>query len=82
MTASRTFPQPPHRSIPLTRIRCCAPQPEQFQTPYVVVFKPEPPERPALLGDGRFYLRPYWGPSGWVCLDFTASPSTGRRSPS
>lgn len=73
MTASRTFPQPPHRSLPLTRTRCCASQPEQFQTPYAVVFKPEPPERPALLGDGRFYLPPYWGPSGWVGLDFTAA---------
>jgi predicted DNA-binding protein (MmcQ/YjbR family) len=41
--------------------------------PYRVVFKPEPPERPALLGDGRFYLPRYWGPSGWVALDFTAA---------
>src|SRR6266540_126928 len=31
MTASRTLPQPPHRSLPLTRTHCCAPQPEQFQ---------------------------------------------------
>ena len=44
------------------------------QHPYAVVFKPEPPERPALLGDGRFYRPPYWGASGWVGLDFTAAP--------
>jgi predicted DNA-binding protein (MmcQ/YjbR family) len=42
--------------------------------PYAVVFKPEPPERPALLEDKRFYLPPYFGPSGWVALDFTAAP--------
>ena len=42
--------------------------------PYAVVFKPEPPERPALLDDGRFYRPPYWGPSGWLALDFTAAP--------
>jgi predicted DNA-binding protein (MmcQ/YjbR family) len=42
--------------------------------PYAVVFKPEPPERPALLQEARFYLPPYFGPSGWVALDFTAAP--------
>jgi len=42
--------------------------------PYAVVFKPEPPELPALLGDGRFYVPAYFGPSGWVALDFTAAP--------
>jgi DNA-binding CsgD family transcriptional regulator/predicted DNA-binding protein (MmcQ/YjbR family) len=42
--------------------------------PYAVVFKPEPPERPALLDDGRFYVPAYFGPSGWVALDFTAAP--------
>jgi hypothetical protein len=44
------------------------------QHSYAVVFKPEPPERPALLEDKRFYLPPYFGPSGWVALDFTAAP--------
>jgi hypothetical protein len=39
-----------------------------------VAFKPEPPERPALLDEGRFYVPAYWGPSGWVGLDFTAAP--------
>jgi hypothetical protein len=31
-------------------------------------------ERPALLGDSRFYVPAYFGPSGWVALDFTAAP--------
>lgn len=42
--------------------------------PYAVVFKPEPPERPALLEDDRFYVPPYFGASGWLALDFTAAP--------
>jgi predicted DNA-binding protein (MmcQ/YjbR family) len=42
--------------------------------PYAVVFKPEPEERPALLDDGRFYSPPYFGPSGWLALDFGAAP--------
>jgi hypothetical protein len=41
---------------------------------HAVVFKPEPPERPALPEDKRFYPPPYFGPSGWVALDFTAAP--------
>ena len=40
---------------------------------HAVVFKPDPEERPALLGDGRFYSPPYFGASGWVALDFTAA---------
>lgn len=40
--------------------------------PYGVVFKPAPEERPALLADDRFYVPPYFGPSGWLALDFTA----------
>ena len=38
---------------------------------YSVVFKPDDAERPALLDDPRFYVPPYWGPSGWLGLDFT-----------
>jgi hypothetical protein len=34
-----------------------------------VIFKPDVDERPALLGDDRFYKPPYWGPSGWLGLD-------------
>ena len=41
---------------------------------YSVVFKPESDERAALLEDPRFYLPPYWGPSGWLGLDLTAAP--------
>ena len=40
---------------------------------YSLVFKPEATERPALLGDPRFYMPPYWGASGWLALDFTAA---------
>jgi predicted DNA-binding protein (MmcQ/YjbR family) len=42
--------------------------------PYGVIFKPEPVERPALVEDPRFYVPPYFGPSGWLALDFTAAP--------
>jgi hypothetical protein len=41
---------------------------------YSVVFKPEPDERDALIADDRFYVPPYFGPSGWLALDFTAAP--------
>lgn len=41
---------------------------------YAVVFRPEVAERTALLDDQRFYVPPYWGPSGWLALDFTAAP--------
>lgn len=40
--------------------------------PHAVVFKPEPDERLALLDDRRFYVPAYFGPSGWLALDFTA----------
>lgn len=42
--------------------------------PYAVIFKPEPDEREALLGDARFYAPPYFGPGGWLALDLTAAP--------
>jgi predicted DNA-binding protein (MmcQ/YjbR family) len=41
---------------------------------HTVIFKPDAEERPALLGDDRFYSPPYWGPSGWLGLDLTAAP--------
>jgi predicted DNA-binding protein (MmcQ/YjbR family) len=41
---------------------------------YAVVFKPEPEERPALLGDARFYAPPYFGAAGWLALDLSAAP--------
>ena len=40
---------------------------------YSLVFSPDAAERPALLDDSRFYVPPYWGPSGWLALDFTAA---------
>jgi predicted DNA-binding protein (MmcQ/YjbR family) len=42
--------------------------------PFALVFKPDPAERPALLGDPRFYVPPYYGPSGWLALDLTVAP--------
>ena len=31
----------------------------------------EADERPALVSDQRFYVPPYFGPGGWLALDFT-----------
>jgi len=42
--------------------------------PFAVIFKPESAERPALLEDPRFYIPAYFGPGGWVALDFTVAP--------
>jgi hypothetical protein len=39
-----------------------------------VVFKPDSDERPALVGDPRFYVPPYFGPGGWLALDFLVAP--------
>ena len=41
--------------------------------PWGVIFKPEGDERRALIEDERFYSPPYWGPGGWLALDFTAA---------
>ena len=41
---------------------------------HAVVFKPEPEERPALLGDARFSVPPYFGASGWLALDLATTP--------
>lgn len=42
--------------------------------PYGMFFKPDPDDRVALLEDDRFYAPPYYGPSGWLALDFEAAP--------
>ena len=42
--------------------------------PYGVIFKPDADDRLALLEDDRFYSPPYWGPSGWLALDFETAP--------
>jgi predicted DNA-binding protein (MmcQ/YjbR family) len=43
------------------------------QHPFAVIFKPESDERPVLVEDPRFYVPAYYGPSGWLSLDFTAA---------
>lgn len=42
--------------------------------PYGVIFKPDADDRHALLEDDRFYSPPYYGPGGWLTLDFEAAP--------
>lgn len=42
--------------------------------PYGVIFKPDTDDRHALLDDERFYSPPYYGPGGWLTLDFEAAP--------
>lgn len=34
-----------------------------------LIIKPDPDERPALVGDPRFFAPPYFGPGGWLALD-------------
>lgn len=34
---------------------------------------PNPDEAAALLDDPRFFVPAYWGPYGWIGLDFTAA---------
>ena len=41
--------------------------------PLGMIFKPDPEDRLALLEDPRFYVPPYYGPSGWLALDFQAA---------
>ncbi len=43
--------------------------------PYTMVFKPDADERLALIQDDRFFVPPYWGPSGWLGIDLD-SPDT------
>jgi hypothetical protein len=45
---------------------------------HAVVFKPDLPERPALVDDPRFFVPPYLGPSGWLALDFAVAPVDWR----
>jgi hypothetical protein len=42
--------------------------------PYTVIFKPDADDRAALLEDERFYSPPYFGPGGWLSLDFDVAP--------
>ncbi|PJJ65064.1 MmcQ/YjbR family DNA-binding protein [Compostimonas suwonensis] len=38
--------------------------------PHSIVFKPDSEERLAFLEDPRFFVPPYFGPSGWLAIDF------------
>lgn len=40
--------------------------------PRSIVFKPDPEERRALIQDSRFFVPPYFGPAGWLAIDFGA----------
>ncbi|PXA70368.1 MmcQ/YjbR family DNA-binding protein [Cryobacterium arcticum] len=40
--------------------------------PHSIVFKPDPEERRALVQDSRFFVPPYFGPAGWLAIDFGA----------
>jgi hypothetical protein len=42
--------------------------------PFGVIFKPDEAERVPLIEDPRIYVPAYWGPGGWLALDFTAAP--------
>lgn len=42
--------------------------------PFGLIVKPDADERQALVEDPRFYSPPYFGPSGWLTLDFEAAP--------
>lgn len=37
--------------------------------PHSIVFRPDAEERRAYLEDDRFWVPPYWGPSGWLAID-------------
>ncbi len=36
--------------------------------PHSIVFKPDAEERLAYIQDDRFWVPPYWGPSGWLAI--------------
>lgn len=42
--------------------------------PFGMIIKPDADDRLALVEDERFYAPPYYGPSGWLALDFEAAP--------
>jgi predicted DNA-binding protein (MmcQ/YjbR family) len=46
-----------------------------MERPHSIVFKPDPEERRALVDDPRFFIPPYYGPAGWLSIDFD-SPDT------
>lgn len=38
-----------------------------------VLIKPDPAEAQALMADSRFFIPAYWGPAGWIGLDFRST---------
>lgn len=40
---------------------------------FALIFKPDADDRAALVEDERFHVPPYFGPSGWLALDFTVA---------
>lgn len=41
---------------------------------HALVFKPEADDHDALSQDARFFVPPYFGPSGWLALDLDTTP--------
>lgn len=39
------------------------------QQPHSITFLPDPSDAEALRRDDRFWSPPYWGASGWLCVD-------------
>lgn len=39
-----------------------------------VLFKPDAADRRGLVADSRFFVPPYFGPSGWLALDMNGAP--------
>ncbi|AFM16618.1 Protein of unknown function (DUF419) [Mycolicibacterium chubuense NBB4] len=46
---------------------------QYVQYPHAVLVKADDSERPALVGDSRFFVPAYLGPYGWLGLDLTAA---------
>ena len=46
--------------------------------PYALTLKPDADERVALVQDPRFYAPPYWGPFGWLAIDFDGTAADWR----
>jgi predicted DNA-binding protein (MmcQ/YjbR family) len=41
--------------------------------PHSIIFKPDAEERRAYIEDARFWVPPYWGPSGWLATGLAAA---------
>lgn len=47
---------------------------EKVGARYSLVFKPDPEDSIAFKEDSRIFIPPYWGPFGWLGLNFEAEP--------